>query len=70
MLLHNNKITCFTNSYAIISTSCKYMLCKMYTIIITHKSYTISYINVLNDFCLWTKRLYTFFHYIMPHLAL
>ena len=32
-------------------------------IVITHSSYAISYINVLNDLCLCIKRLYTF-----PHL--
>ena len=62
MLIHNNKTTCYANSY-VISTSCKYMLCKMYIIVITHSSYAISYIKVLNDLCLCTKRLYTF-----PHL--
>ena len=35
----------------------------MYIIVITHSSYAISYINVLNDLCLYIKRLYTF-----PHL--
>ena len=63
MLIHNNKTTCYANSYVIISTSCKYMLCKMYIIVITHSCYTISYINVLNDLCLCTKRPCTF-----PHL--
>ena len=32
-------------------------------IVITHTSYAISYIKVLNDLCLYKKRLYTF-----PHL--
>ena len=63
MLIRNNKTTCFANSYVIISTSCKYMLCKIYIIVITHSSYAISYINVFNDLCLCIKRLYTF-----PHL--
>ena len=31
----------------------------MYIIVITHSSYAISYINVLNDLCLCIKRLYT-----------
>ena len=35
----------------------------MYIIVITHSSYAISSINVLNDLCLLTKSLYTF-----PHL--
>ena len=34
----------------------------MYIIVITHTSNAISYINVLNDLCLCTKRLYTFLH--------
>ena len=38
----------------------------MYIIVITHSSYAISYINVLNDLCICTKRLYTFLHNIMP----
>ena len=60
MLIHNNKITCYTNSFVIL----KYMLCKYaYHIVITHLSYAISYINVLNDLCLYAKRPYTF-----PHL--
>ena len=63
MLIHNNKITCYGNSYVINSTSYKYMLCKMYIIVITHSSYAISYMDVLNDLCRCTKRLYTF-----PHL--
>ena len=63
MLIHNNKTTCYANSYVIISTSCKYKLCKMYIIVITHTSYVISYINVIKYLCLCIKRLYTF-----PHL--
>ena len=38
------------------------MLCKMYIIVITYLSYAISYIKVLNDRCICTKRLYTFSH--------
>ena len=36
--------------------------------IVTNTSYASSYINVLNDICLCTKRLYTFPHlfYVMP----
>ena len=60
MLILNNKTTCYANSYVIISTSCKYMLCKMFIIVVTHTSYAISYINVLNDLCLCTKRPYIF----------
>ena len=41
----------------------KYILCKKYIIVITHTNYVISYINVFNDLCLYTKRPYTF-----PHL--
>ena len=62
MLIHSNKTTCYANSYVIISTSCKYMLCKMYIIVITHSSYAISYIDVLNDLCFYIKRLYIFLH--------
>ena len=39
----------------------------MHIIVLTRISYANSYIKVLNDLCLCTKRLYTFFHYIMPH---
>ena len=53
----------YANSYVIISTSCKYMLCKVYIIVLTHLSYAISYIYVLNDLRLCIKCLYTF-----PHL--
>ena len=63
MLKHNNKTACYANSYVIISTPCKHLLCKMYIIVITYSSYAISYINVLNDLCLYIKRLNTF-----PHL--
>ena len=35
----------------------------MHIIVITHSSYTIYYIKVLNDLCLCTKRPYT-----LPHL--
>ena len=62
MLLHNNKIKFYANSYVIISTSCKYVLCKMYIIVTTHTSYAISDTKVLNDLCLCTKRLHTFPH--------
>ena len=67
MLIHNNKTTCYANSFVIISISCKYMLCKMHIIVITHSSYAINYINVLNDLCLCIKRPYTFPHFNMPH---
>ena len=60
MLIHNNKTTCYGNSYVINSTSCKYMLCKVYIIVLTYSSNEISYINVLNDLCLCIKCLYTF----------
>ena len=53
----------YANSYIIISTSCKYMFCKVYVIVLTHSSSSFSYITVLNDLCLYIKRLYTF-----PHL--
>ena len=61
--VHNNKTTYYANSFVIISTSCKYILCKMHNIVITHSSYAISYIKILNGLCVFTKRLYTF-----PHL--
>ena len=73
MLIHNNKITCYANSYVIISTSCKYMSCKMYIIVTTHTSNAISSIRVLNDLCLCIKRLYIYPHlcyaipYYIPH---
>ena len=45
MLIHTNN---YANSYVIISTSRKYMLCKIYIIVITHTNYAIIYIKVLN----------------------
>ena len=63
MFIHNNKTTCYGNSYVINSTSCKYVLCKVYIIVLTHSSYAISCINIVNDLCISTKPLYTF-----PHL--
>ena len=41
MLIYSNK-TCYANSFVIISTSCKYILCTMYIIVKTHSSYAIS----------------------------
>ena len=60
MLIPNNKTIFYRNSYVINSTSCKYMLCKVYIIVLTLSSYAINYINVRNDLCLCIKRLYTF----------
>ena len=39
------------------------MVCKMCIIVLTFTRYAISYIKVLNDFCICTKRLYS-----IPHL--
>ena len=63
MLIHNNKIPCYANSFVIIQHHINTSYVNMHIIVITHTSYAISYIKVLNDFCLCTKRPYTF-----PHL--
>ena len=68
MLIHNNRITCYANSFVILYYHIKTCYANAHIIVITHTSYAISYIKVLNDLCLCIKRLYTFPHiYIMPH---
>ena len=62
MLIHNNKITCYANSFVILYYHIKTCYANAHIIVITHISYAISYIKVLNDLCIYTKRLYTFPH--------
>ena len=63
MLIHNNKTTCYVNSFVIIQHHINTSYADTHIIDLTHTSYAICYINVLNDLCLYIKRLYTF-----PHL--
>ena len=60
MLIHNNRITCYANSFVILYYHIKTCYANAHIIVITHTSYAISYIKVLNDLCIYTKRLYTF----------
>ena len=60
MLIHNNRRTCYANSFVILYYHIKTCYANAHIIVITHTSYAISYIKVLNDLCIYTKRLYTF----------
>ena len=60
MLIHNNRITCYVNSFIILYYHIKTCYANAHIIVITHTSYAISYIKVLHDLCIYTKRLYTF----------
>ena len=63
MLVHNNKTICYANSFVIIQHHIDTSYAdNMHIIDLTHTSYTISYIKILNDLCLCIKCLYTFLH--------
>ena len=57
MLIHNNRITCYANSFVIIQHHINTSYAVTHITVLTHTSYAISYINVLNDLCRCTKRL-------------
>ena len=63
MLIHNNKTTCYANSFVIIQHHINTSYADTHIIVLTHTNYAISYINLLNNLCLYTKHPYTF-----PHL--
>ena len=58
LIIHNNKTICYANSFVIIQHHINTSYADTHIIDLTHTSYAISYIKVLNDLCLCKASIY------------